>query len=234
MLSSIPPDGQAVVVGATGAIGHACLGLITSCGQFQAVHGLGRRTDPALDVTDERSIAAAAEGIAANGPVRLLLIATGHLHDELHGPEKSWRNLDTDALAHSFAVNATGPALVMKHFLPLFPRNGKAVCAVISAKVGSITDNHLGGWYGYRASKAALNQLLKTASIELSRKRPEAICLALHPGTVASPLSAPFAKDGLTVRDPATAAGELLGVIDAATAADTGSFRSYDGTILPW
>ena len=233
-LSSIPQGGQAVVIGATGAIGQACLNHLEASQRFEAVHGFGRRTDPAVEVTDEASIEAAAQSIAANGPLRLLLVASGHLHDDSHKPEKSWRSLDASGLAHAFAVNATGPALVMKHFLGLFPRDGKAVCAVISAKVGSIGDNHIGGWYGYRASKAALNQFLKTASIELGRKRSDAICVALHPGTVASPLSAPFAKDGLTVRDPAQAAGDLLSVIDTLTPADTGGFRSYDGTILPW
>lgn len=233
-LSSIPPGGQAVVIGAKGAIGQACLVHLRESQRFDAVHGFGRHTNPAVDVTDEASIEAAAQSIASGGPVRLLLVASGHLHDDSHKPEKSWRSLDAAGLAHAFAVNATGPALIMKHFLSLFPREGKAVCAVISAKVGSIGDNQIGGWYGYRASKAALNQFLKTASIELSRKRSDAICIALHPGTVASPLSAPFAKDGLTVREPSKAAADLLAVIDQLTPADTGSFRSYDGTVLPW
>lgn len=233
-LSSIPPGGQAVVIGATGSIGRACVNRLRESQRFEVVHGFGRQTDPAIDLTDDASIEAAAQSIASGGPLRLLMVASGHLHDESHKPEKSWRSLDATGLAHAFAVNAIGPALVMKHFLGLFPREGKAVCAVISAKVGSIGDNHIGGWYGYRASKAALNQLLKTASIELSRKRSDAICVALHPGTVASPLSAPFAKDGLSVREPSHAAADLLAVIDTLTPADTGGFRSYDGTALPW
>jgi NAD(P)-dependent dehydrogenase (short-subunit alcohol dehydrogenase family) len=122
----------------------------------------------------------------------------------------------------------------MKHFLPLLPRQGKAVFAVLSAKVGSIGDNTAGGWYSYRAAKAALNQLLHTAAIETARRTPEAVCAAIHPGTVDTPLSAPFAKNGLNVRAPATAAAEILAVLAGLTAAQTGGFFDYKGEALPW
>ena len=123
-------------------------------------------------------------------------------------------------MAHAFAINAIGPALLMKHFLPLLPRSGRSVFATLSAKVGSIGDNHLGGWYSYRASKAAL--------------KPQAICVALHPGTVATPLSSPFAKSGLQVQAPDLAAQRLLAVIDALTAEDSGGFFNHQGERLPW
>ena len=122
----------------------------------------------------------------------------------------------------------------MKHFLPLFPRSGRAVFATLSAKVGSIGDNHLGGWYSYRASKAALNQLVRTAAIELSRRQPHAICVALHPGTVATRLSSPFAKSGLEVQKPEVAAQRLLAVMDTLTVDDTGGFFNHHGERLPW
>ena len=137
-------------------------------------------------------------------------------------------------MAQVFAINAIGPALLMKHFLPLLARQGKAVFATLSAKVGSISDNRLGGWYTYRASKAALNQFVHTASIELARRHPAAICVALHPGTVQSALSAPFAKAGLDVRNPDEAASRLLNVLDGLQASDSGGFFNHDGQALPW
>jgi len=166
--------------------------------------------------------------------------ATGFLHGPsfLHGrgyvPEKSLSALTPEHMAHSFAVNAMGPALLMKHFLPLLARNEKSVFATLSAKVGSISDNALGGWYSYRASKAALNQFVHTAAIELARRKPEAVCVALHPGTVDTGLSSDFAKTGLTVRKPEEAAGLLLDVLDRLTPAETGGFFDYRGNSLPW
>jgi NAD(P)-dependent dehydrogenase (short-subunit alcohol dehydrogenase family) len=122
----------------------------------------------------------------------------------------------------------------MKHFLPLLPTEGKSVFATLSAKVGSIGDNRLGGWYSYRASKAALNQLVRTAAVELRRRQPQALCVALHPGTVATALSAPFAKSGLDVRTPVEAAQRLLAVMNGLNAVDSGGFFNHDGTPLPW
>jgi NAD(P)-dependent dehydrogenase (short-subunit alcohol dehydrogenase family) len=137
-------------------------------------------------------------------------------------------------MARAFAVNASGPALLMKHFLPLLPRQGKAVFATLSARVGSIGDNRLGGWYSYRASKAALNQFVRAASIELHRRSKDAICVALHPGTVDTRLSAPFGKEGLNVRSPDEAAAELLAVIDGLDAEANGGFFDYRGEPVPW
>lgn len=193
---------------------------------------LGRQTRPRLDLLDEASIAAAASSCGQG--LRLVIDATGFLHDDEFQPEKSLRQLDPAHLARSFALNATGPALLMKHFLPRLARNGRAVFATLSARVGSIGDNRLGGWYAYRASKAALNQLIRTAAIELGRTRPEAVCVALHPGTVDTGLSGPFAKNGLDVQTPAEAAGRLLGVIARLTVGRSGTLIDQNGVTVPF
>jgi NAD(P)-dependent dehydrogenase (short-subunit alcohol dehydrogenase family) len=225
----------AIVVGATGGIGTALVDRLKRDDQHDRVVGLGRNGTPALDLTDEASIAACAAYIAElDGELRLAIDATGALTIDGAAPEKSWRQLDADHLAAQFAVNAIGPALLMKHVLPLLPRQGRAVFATLSARVGSIGDNHLGGWYGYRASKAALNQFVRTAAIELSRTRPEAICVALHPGTVETALSAPFVAGGPTVVSPDIAAQRLLTVIEGLSARDTGGFFDQNGAIVAW
>ena len=230
-----PTGGLALVIGASGGIGAALLAQLQQDERFERVLGLSRRSQPALDLLDEASIAQSAAHVAGLGlPLRLLIDATGLLHGQGLQPEKTWQQLDPVQMAQAFAINAIGPALLMKHFLPLLPREGRAVFATLSAKVGSIGDNHLGGWYSYRASKAALNQLVRTAAIELRRRQPQALCVALHPGTVATTLSAPFAKTGLQVQAPDPAAARLLGVIDGLQAADSGGFFNHDGSVLPW
>ena len=233
-LQSFPSGGLAVVLGASGGIGSALHAALVRTGRFESVLGLSRRAD-GFDLTDEASLARAAAAIAERQiPVRLVILTTGLLHDDAQQPEKSWRQLDADNLARSFAVNATGPALVAKHFLPLLPRQGKAAFAALSAKVGSIGDNQLGGWYGYRAAKAALNQLIHTAAIELARSRPDALCLTLHPGTVATPLSAPFSGPTHPSVSPQAAAERLLGVLERAGPGDTGRMLDHTGLPLPW
>ncbi len=226
-------SGLAVVIGASGGIGAALADALEARGAH--VVRLSRSSSPALDLTDEASIAAAAAHVAAQDvPLQLVIDATGFLHGDGFTPEKALREIDPAHMAHSFALNTIGPALLMKYFLPLLPREERAVFATLSAKVGSIGDNRLGGWHSYRAAKAALNQLVRTAAIELSRRSPHAICVALHPGTVDTGLSAPFAKSGLDVRPPATAAAQLIATIDRLSAADSGGFFSYDGDALPW
>jgi NAD(P)-dependent dehydrogenase (short-subunit alcohol dehydrogenase family) len=233
--TSFPSGGVAIVIGATGAIGSALTERLSTAGRFGAVVGLSRTGTPALELTSESSIGKAAARVADLGlPLRLVIDATGFLHDGVAMPEKTWRDLSADRLAHAFAVNTIGPALLMKYFLPLLARDGKAVFATLSARVGSIGDNQLGGWYGYRASKAALNQMVRCAAIELKRSAPAAICVALHPGTVESGLSAPFERRGLDVRPPGQAADDLLAVIDSLTAADTGTFLDHQGENPPW
>ncbi|MCM5569069.1 SDR family NAD(P)-dependent oxidoreductase [Burkholderiaceae bacterium FT117] len=225
----------AVVVGASGGIGAALAAELSREPRRQRVVALSRRSDPPLDLLDEASIAEAARFAAGLGiPVRLVVDATGFLHDDRFAPERRLQDLDLEHMLHAFRVNAIGPALLMKHFLPLLPRDGRSVFATISAKVGSIGDNRLGGWYSYRASKAALNQLVRTASIELRRRCPEAACVALHPGTVDTRLSAPFGKAGLELRTPAEAARLLVAVLDTLQPAQSGGFFDYRGQALPW
>lgn len=236
-MTIVQPSG-AVVVGASGGIGRALLDAVEAGGRFAWAEGLSRRAEGAahLDLTDEASIAAAASRLAARGEVGLVLVATGLLHGPSLAPEKTWRSLDADALARAYQVNAVGPALVAKHFLPLLPRRGKAVFAALSARVGSIADNRTGGWYAYRASKAALNMLLRTLSIELARTRPDAVCVGLHPGTVDTALSRPFqanvARERLFTAE--FAAARLLDVVEQLTPAESGKLFAWDGQPIPF
>lgn len=201
------PPGPALVIGARGGIGAALLAALRAGGAHDPVIGLSR---PSLDLADDHIATAVA---ALPAPPRLVINAAGFLHGEGQRPEKSLPLGRRLARPRAFAVNATGPALLMKHLLPRLPRRGRAVFACLSARVGGIGDDRLGGWYTYRASKAALNRLVHTAAIGgAARTHPEAICVALHPGTVATPLSAPFAGD--TARPPAEAAADLLRVLD--------------------
>lgn len=233
-LESFPNASVALIIGSSGGIGGALMEILTVSGHFESVLGFSRTTSPCIDLLDETSLEEAARFAAAQGEVRLVIDATGFLHDERQVPEKSWQELDAAKLARSFALNAIGPALLMKHVLPRLPRAGKAVFATLSARVGSIADNRLGGWYAYRASKAALNQLVRTAAIELARRCPEALCIALHPGTVATPLSKPFAKTGLQVHEPLEAARQLLGVVNQLGADSNGGFFDWRGEPVPW
>ena len=227
-------QGVAVVIGATGGIGSAIAARMEAVGDFARVIRLSRGSQPSLDLTREETIAEAARFCAEQGEVRLIFDATGFLHDDAMMPEKSLRDLDAGKLARSFALNAIGPALLMKHFLPVLAREGRSVFATLSAKVGSIGDNRQGGWYGYRASKAALNQLVRTAAIELRRTHRHAICVALHPGTVETPLSAPFAKQGLKLQTPDEAAAALIAAIEGLGTDASGGFFDRTGTPLPF
>jgi NAD(P)-dependent dehydrogenase (short-subunit alcohol dehydrogenase family) len=233
-LGSFPPGAVAIVLGATGGLGGAFLRRLKREKGFVLTLGFSRSSEPAFDLEIEETIRAAALQARRSGEIRLVIDATGVLHGEGLQPEKSWAHLDPRQMAKAFAINAIGPALIMKHFLPLFPVSGKALFATLSAKVGSIGDNRLGGWHSYRASKAALNQLVRTAAVELKRRHPEAVCAALHPGTVNTRLSAPFAKAGLAVKDPDQSADALLRVIDRLTADQSGGFFDCAGAELPW
>lgn len=231
---SFASGGVAVVFGASGGIGSALVSTLNETGHFKTVLGFSRSSPVAIDLTDEVSLERAAEVATNEGEIRLVIDATGVLHQEGLGPEKTWRELDAQKLATAFAINAIGPALLMKHLLPKLPRKGKSMFATLSARVGSIGDNRLGGWYAYRASKAALNQIVRTASVELARRSPDAICVALHPGTVDTPLSEPFAKQGLELHSPDAAAVDLLSVLDQLKTEDTGGFFDWQGVRIPW
>ena len=235
------PD-LAVIVGASGGIGRAMAEKLRDGGA--RVAALSRRCPDGwpesdwipADVLDESSLASAAARLAEAGVPARIIVATGMLHGPGVSPEKTMRTLSLESLTTLFAVNAAGPALVAKHLLPLTPRDRRSVFAVLSARVGSIGDNRLGGWYSYRASKAALNMLLRTIAIEWARSHPRAVVAALHPGTVATALSAPFqrgvAPDKLFT--PAISAAALLRVIDGLTPADSGGFFAWDGTMIPF
>lgn len=224
---------SAVVVGASGGIGAALADAIDDEGAFATVHRLARSVNGAahLDLTDQASIAAAAAKVAEGPPPALVIVATGLLHDGDLGPEKSLRDLDPAWLARVFAVNAIGPAIVARHFLPLMPRSERTVFATLSARVGSISDNRLGGWHGYRAAKAALNQLIRTIAIEDRRRNERGIVVGLHPGTVDTPLSAPFQANVAPghLFTPDRAAMQLLDVIDGLRPTDSGKLFAWDG-----
>lgn len=223
---------RALVIGASGGIGAALVEALSGDPRCAAVLGLSRGSQPAIDFADEASIAAAAEALAAQAPFQLIVNAAGVLHGPAFMPEKKLGDLHYDQLLHTFQVNTFGPALLLRHFTRLLDRR-RGVLAMLSAKVGSIGDNRLGGWYSYRASKAALNMLVKTAAIEVRRSNPNAVLLALHPGTVDSALSRPF-RGAEIGRAPALAARQLLQVIDGLGPEASGGFYSWNGEALPW
>lgn len=231
--------GSAVVIGAAGGIGGALVDALAADGRHDVIHRLARSASPplAIDVTDADSVAAAAAMVAASGPPpRLVIVATGLLHADGHRPERGLSDIDADWMARNFAVNTIGPALVAKHFLPLLPRHGRTIFAALSARVGSIGDNRSGGWFSYRASKAALNQLVRSFAIAEARRNPDAVVVALHPGTVDTAMSRPFqrAVRPETLVTPPDAAASLLRTIDALTPAQTGRIFAWDGSeIIP-
>lgn len=240
-------DLQVAVIGASGGIGQAFVARLCameSVGRVYAFSRAGVAFDDAkvisgvLDLTNEDSIAAAAEIAGAGSALDLVIVASGILHDDTigMGPEKSLRDLHAQKFETLFAINTIGPALVAKHFLPKIPKDKRSVFAVLSARVGSITDNGFGGWYGYRASKAALNMVVKTTAIEIARRYKNAVIVALHPGTVDTGLSAPFqgnVQDG-KLFTPDYSASCLLNVIDALTPEDSGKLVAWDGQKIPY
>ncbi|MEJ8404058.1 SDR family NAD(P)-dependent oxidoreductase [Brevundimonas vesicularis] len=234
-------NGSAVVIGATGGIGRAMVERIVADGAFDTVWAVSRSGADvegsqglSADLEDEASLASAAERIGQGPAPTLIVVATGVLHDGLQ-PERAFRQLDAEHLLRDYRVNAVGPALAAKHLLPLMPRDRRAVFAALSARVGSIGDNRLGGWHAYRASKAALNMILRNLSVEMARSHPQAVIAGLHPGTVATDLSAPFQK-GVAEGKLFTAdysAERLLAVLSNLTPADSGGVFAWDGARVP-
>jgi len=233
---SFAPDGAAVVIGASGGVGGALVSQLHGDPAFTSLFALARSFagSARIDITDEASVAAATTGLVA--PLRLVIVATGGLQGPgFPQPEKSYRALDPVALMESFRLNTVGPALVAKHLLPLMAPRGKTVFAALSARVGSIGDNRAGGWHAYRASKAALNMILRNLAIEVGRRNPDAICVGLHPGTVDTGLSRPFRRGVAEGQlfTPETSARHLLTVIDALTPADSGNVLAWNGKTIP-
>lgn len=223
----------AVFIGASGGIGAAVAERLRASGRFAIVHALSR-SGTGLDLEDEASIAAAAARVAEGPAPSLIFVATGVLHDG-HDPERTYRALSAEHLLRDFRINAVGPALVAKHFLPLLPRDRRAVFAALSARVGSIGDNRLGGWHAYRASKAALNMILRNLAVELARTHPQAVVAGLHPGTVDTGLSAPFQKGVAPGKlfSPDHSAERLLAVLDDLTPSESGGVFAWDGARIP-
>lgn len=219
---------RALVVGASGGIGAALVARLE--GEGAEVTALSRSGD-GLDVTDEGTVAAVLGRLS--GAYDLVVVATGALSIGGEPPEKTLKSLEAGRLAAQFALNAVGPALVLKHALRLLPRDRRAAFAVLSARVGSIGDNRAGGWYGYRAAKAALNQLVRTASVEVARSHPKAVVVALHPGTVATPLTERYLGRHPSV-SPEVSADNLLRVVSHLTHEDTGRFFDWAGREIPW
>ncbi|MBL0925233.1 MAG: SDR family NAD(P)-dependent oxidoreductase [Sphingomonadaceae bacterium] len=226
--------GSAIIIGASGGIGRALADELDARGSFTAVQRLSRHSAPPIDLCDELRIATAASQLKeAEASPTLIIVATGILHKADRGPEKSLRDLEPDWMMENLRINAVGPALVAKHFLPLMPKSGPTCLAILSARVGSISDNRLGGWHSYRASKAALNMLVRNISIEWQRKNPDAVIVGLHPGTVETPLSAPFKGNPAHERfAPEQAARQLLDVLEALKPAQSGQLFAYDGTLI--
>lgn len=245
MFKSLGQNLRVVVVGASGGIGAALVDRLAISGQVARVHALSRqgKSHPSpkvanltFDFTDEASIEAAAQALAEVGPLDVVIVATGLLQGGGIAPEKNLRALSIEGFEKSFLINTVGPAMTAKYFLPLMRRDGKAVFAALSARVGSISDNRIGGWYAYRASKAALNMAIKTLSIEMGRRFKELVIIGLHPGTVDTDLSKPFqgnVPEG-KLFTPDYSAEKLLTVIDNVTPADSGHLLDWSGeTVSP-
>ncbi|MCI5047793.1 MAG: SDR family NAD(P)-dependent oxidoreductase [Aquisalinus sp.] len=228
----------ALVIGASGGIGQAVRADLKKNPRCGEVIALSRGSTPPLDLTDEPSIANAALHVKKNleatrSGIDLIFVASGILAPAGKSPEKTIRHIEQAAMSEVFAVNAIGPALIARHFAPLLVRDSKSVLAFLSARVGSIGDNRLGGWISYRASKAALNQIIRTASVEIARTRKQSVCLALHPGTVDTKLSSDYTTD-YEKFTPQQCAEKLLSVIENKKPPESGGFFDYAGKAIEW
>jgi NAD(P)-dependent dehydrogenase (short-subunit alcohol dehydrogenase family) len=223
---------SAVIIGASGGIGAALADQVEAAGRHAAVHRFSRSVPHhPIDFSKPETLDHVTSTLAQGPAPNLVIVATGLLHNASHQPEKALSHLDADWMAENFRVNAIGPALLAQRIIPLMPRGERAVFAALSARVGSISDNRTGGWHSYRASKAALNQYIRTAAIEWARKSDQAICVALHPGTVDTAMSAPFQRNVAPEKlfSAAQSAAALLQVIDGLTPAQTGKIFAWDG-----
>lgn len=233
-------QGHALVVGA-GGIGAALAAALPAHAPALSVWTAGRSGSGArhlpLDLEDDASLARFADLAAERlAPLRLVICTAGLLHDGALQPEKRLSQVCRPHLQRSFAVNAWGPLLLAQAIEPLLPRDAPSQFASLSARVGSIGDNRLGGWYAYRAAKAAQNQLLTTLALEWRRRLPQACVTLLHPGTTATALSAPFRGSVPPERlfSPQRAAEQLLTVLERQTPEHSGAFLAWDGQTIPW
>lgn len=218
---------NALIIGGSGGIGAAVADLLQRRGV--AVTSRSRSQD-GLDITDQASVDHILS--ALSGPYDLILVATGVLAAPGAAPEKSLDQISAHSMAEVMATNAIGPALLLRHAPRLMARDRCSIAAILTARVGSIGDNHLGGWYSYRAAKAAANQIVRTASIEISRKIPKSAVIALHPGTVDTPFTRSYPSH--QKHSPEEAAAHLLQVIESVTEADTGRFLDWAGKDVAW
>lgn len=228
----VPQPFRALIIGSSGTIGAAFMELLEASADCEVVYGLHRNSAHPINYQDLTTIESAAASLTQEAPFQLIINTIGVLHSERWMPEKKLDDLNAEQLQMLMQINAIGPGLTIKYFSKLLDPAG-SVMATLSAKVGSIEDNRLGGWFSYRASKAALNMLIKTASIEFSRTKPNAALVALHPGTVNSHLSKPFKGEQIG-RPPLDAASDMLQVLLALQKTDSGSFLTYSGEKLPW
>lgn len=218
---------KVLVIGASGGIGSALCNSLESK-EFEVVRR--SRSGDGFDVTDEEAVARGLDGLEDFAGV---IVASGALEIDGAEPEKTVKSISAKAMADQFALNAIGPALILKHAPTLLRRDGRAVFAVLSARVGSIGDNKIGGWISYRSSKAAVNQVVRTGAIELARTHPEAICVALHPGTVKTAFTEKYLGRHPAV-EPEEAAENLLRVINELTPDQSGQFFDWAGKAVPW
>ena len=233
------------VIGSSGALGKAFVQQLSDSHPNATIHAFSRNQPApstanivyhAIDYKSEVSIAKSASLISREAALDMVIVTTGILHDNQFMPEKSLKDLSADKFHRLFEINTILPALVAKHFLPKLNKNCRSIFAVLSARVGSISDNKLGGWYAYRASKAALNMIIKNAAIEMSRLNKQAIVVSLHPGTVDSSLSKPFQTNVPNDKlfTPQFSAKKLLQVLEKLTPEQSGTCFAWDGqTIEP-
>lgn len=244
LLSSFGENLSVAVIGASGGIGRALINYFAEHEKIETIYAMSRSAQghthdkvvsQLLDSTNEESIQAAVDSIPKDTKLDIVIVTTGLLHSDTIAPEKSLRNLNADQMAEVFLVNTIGPSLIAKHFIPRLSRGQKSVFACLSARVGSISDNRLGGWYAYRSSKAALNMILKNAAIETARRNKQACVIGLHPGTVDTGLSKPFQKNVSEDKlfTPQYSAECLLKVIDDVTSENSGRVFAWDGSVVP-
>ncbi len=233
MTVQFPDNFTALVIGANGALGDAFAGHLKRDPRCGGVVSVCRSDRLGFDLRDPSSIERLAADLRDRAPFHLVVDATGALTIDGVGPEKSLARLEAEALQAAFAINTIGPALLLKTVGPLLAR-GDAIYAKLSARVGSIADNRKGGWYGYRASKAALNMILQTAAIELQRRNPALRIVALQPGTVRSKLSEPFQAGVPMLLEPAESVAGMMQALMALEAREGAHFIDYQGKEIPW